>query len=185
MPPTGGKCNKRRRGFLALRSEIFGEDAPVNVADEVNAHLTTEQTASYVDKQLTGESLQLIADHLTDCELCSLAVEDLQAFRNQVAPSLDLEYQPAAVASSTEGWWHRTLNKLPAFFRVSPLPAWGAALAVLLLIVKLVGWFGELKPKEFHSRRLLLRRLLRRNPPCRRSLHPRLHNPRWQLSLPN
>ena len=128
-------------GFLALRSEIFGEDAQVNlanVADEVNAHLTLEQTASYVDKQLTSESLQVIADHLSNCELCSLAVEDLQAFRNQVAPSLDVEYQPASDASSTEDWWHRNLDKLPAFFRASSVPAFGAALAVLLLIV--IGW---------------------------------------------
>jgi len=127
-------------GFLALRSEIFGEETPVNLVnvDEVHAHLTLEQTASYVDKRLTSESLQLIADHLTNCELCALAVEDLQVFRNQIAPSLDVEYQPAPIASFTQGWWQSTLNKLPAFFRVWPVPAFGAALAVLLLIV--IGW---------------------------------------------
>jgi anti-sigma factor RsiW len=120
--------------FFGLRSEIFAEAAST---DAVNTHLTAEQTASYVDKQLSGESVQMIADHLTHCALCELAVEDMQAFRNQIAPSLDVEYQPARVTSS-EGWWHRTVKSLPSFFRMSPVPAFGAALAVLLLI--LIGW---------------------------------------------
>jgi hypothetical protein len=72
-------------------------------------------------------------------------VEDLRAFRNEIAPSLDREYQPAAVAASTprESWFKR----LASSFRVSPVPAFGgAALAVLLVAV--VAWLVWRAPKE-------------------------------------
>ena len=67
--------------FFALHGETFGE--------ELIAHLTADQTAEYVDKNLSGESLQMVTDHLAGCEQCLLAVEDLRAFRNEIAPSLD------------------------------------------------------------------------------------------------
>ena len=37
----------------------------------------------------------MVDDHLIICEQCSLAVDDLRAFRSQIAPSLDHEYVPA------------------------------------------------------------------------------------------
>ena len=77
--------------FFALHGETFGE--------ELTVHLTAEQTAEYVDKNLSGETLQVVTDHLAGCEQCLLAVEDLRAFRNEIAPSLDREYQPAAGSS--------------------------------------------------------------------------------------
>ena len=121
--------------FFSLHGETFGE--------ELSEHLTAEQTAEYVDKNLSGESLQVVTDHLAGCEQCVLAVEDLRAFRNEIAPSLDREFQPATAASSVakESWLKRFA------FRLSPVPAFGgAALAVLLLAV--VAWLVWRAPKD-------------------------------------
>ena len=76
--------------FFALHDETFGENGA-----GFSAHLTAEQTAEYVDKNLSGETLQMVTDHLAGCEQCVLAVADLRAFRNEIAPSLDREYGPA------------------------------------------------------------------------------------------
>jgi hypothetical protein len=125
--------------FFAVRSEVFGEAAEISSPRLARAHLTAEQTAGYVDKNLTGEELQTVADHLTGCEQCALAVDDLLAFKEQVAPSLDREYHPAPVATPGGGWWHRTFASLTAPFRTSPGLAFGAAMTVILLA--LTGWF--------------------------------------------
>ena len=123
--------------FFALHGDTFGE--------ALSEHLTAEQTAEYVDKNLSGESLQMVTDHLAGCEQCVFAVEDLRAFRNEIAPSLDRGYEPTIVSSSPtkESWFRR----LASSFRVSPVPAFGgAALAVLLLAV--VAWLVWRAPKE-------------------------------------
>jgi hypothetical protein len=74
--------------FFAVRDEVLAEGE--------GAHLTSEQTAEYVDKNLAGDELQFVTDHLSSCEQCVFAVNDLRAFRNQIAPSLDREYGPVA-----------------------------------------------------------------------------------------
>ena len=93
-------CRRRAEGsgegdaaFFALRSELFGEAAEGFSTDELRAHLTMEQTAAYVDGTLSGELLHTASDHLSSCEHCALSVEDLRAFREQVAPSLEHEYR--------------------------------------------------------------------------------------------
>src|SRR5215213_4695662 len=86
--------------FFALRSDIFGEAADVSSTHATRAHLTAEQTTDYVDGKLSGETLQTVSDHLSSCEHCAFAVEDLRAFGDEVAPSLEREYQPAGVPSS-------------------------------------------------------------------------------------
>ena len=149
-----GECEACRRqvevamngdaAFFAMRSEVFGEAADVTSPHAARPHLTAEETAGYVDGTLSGEGLQLVSDHLSSCEHCALSVEDLRAFRDQVAPLLEHEYQPASVHSSpavhtsNEGRWRGAFGSLSAFFRVSPGPAFGAALAVILLAV--FGW---------------------------------------------
>lgn len=126
--------------FFDLGSQIF-EDLPET------AHLTMEQTAAYVDRGLTGEELQVVDDHLTHCERCVLAIEDLREFRNQIAPSLDREYRPATVPSPAESSWRRVLRSLATPFRVSPVPAFGgAALAIVLLAV--IAWVVWRTPRE-------------------------------------
>ena len=123
--------------FFAMHGETFGE--------EVSQHLTADQMAEYVDKHLSRESFQMVNDHLAGCEQCLLQVEDLRAFRNEIAPSLDREYKPIPVpaAAAKESW----LSRFGFLFRVSPIPAFGgAALAVLLLAV--IAWLVWRTPKE-------------------------------------
>lgn len=128
--------------FFELHSQVFDETAAA-------VHLTIEQTADYADRSLTGEELQAVEDHLTHCEQCVLAVEDMLEFRNEIAPSLDREYRPATAGSRTEAFGPTAslksgrrswLGSLLAPFRVSRVPVYGgAALAILLLAV--IGWF--------------------------------------------
>jgi anti-sigma factor RsiW len=121
--------------FFAMRSAVFDEAAEIPL---MRAHLTAEQTAGYVDRNLSGEELQVVADHLTSCEQCALVVDDLQAFKKQSAPSLDHEYRPMPVVSQTESWWQRAVAFLSAPFSKSPALAFGGALALILLAV--TGW---------------------------------------------
>ena len=124
--------------FFALRDEAFAEDG------QASAHLTSEQTAEFVDKNLSGDELQFVTDHLGSCDRCAFAVEDLRAFRNQIAPSLDRDYGPAQAAPVVRESWRQRFASL---FRVSPVPAFGgAALAVLLLAF--IGWIVWRTPKE-------------------------------------
>lgn len=114
--------------FFAMRDETFAAGG--------GAHLTSEQTAEYVDKNLAGDELQFVSDHLSSCEQCAFAVDDLRAFRNQIAPSLDREYGPvSAVTVVRESWRQRFVS----LFRVSPVPAFGAA-ALAILLLSFIGW---------------------------------------------
>ena len=109
--------------FFALHADTVGE--------EPTTHLTTEQTVDYVDKNLSGEALQTAQDHLSNCESCVFAVEDLRAFRNEIAPSIDREYRPAdAIPAQAESTPRRSFWKL---FGRSPVPAFGMAVLVILL----------------------------------------------------
>ncbi len=126
--------------FFTLHEYTFGENG------FSSAHLTSDQTAEYVDKNLSGEALQVVTDHLSSCEQCALAVEDLRAFRNEIAPSLDREYRPAADPVPTGSLWR---EKFLGFFRISPVPAFGgAALAVILLAF--IAWVAWRTPKNEH-----------------------------------
>ena len=116
--------------FFGLHDETFAENELPNV------HLTVDQTAGYVDKNLSGEALQVVTDHLGSCAQCALAVEDLRAFRNEIAPSLDREFRPAEVPVTRGSSWR---ERFVSLFRVSPVPAFGgAALAIILLAF--IGW---------------------------------------------
>lgn len=116
--------------FFAVREEAFALDG------NAGAHLTSEQTAEYVDKNLAGDELQFVTDHLSGCEQCAFTVDDLRAFRNQIAPSLDREYGPASVAPVVRESWRQRFVSL---FRVSPVPAFGAATLAILLL-SFIGW---------------------------------------------
>ena len=123
--------------FLALHDEAFSE----NGLD--SAHLTAGQTADYVDQSLAGEALQMVDDHLSGCEHCALAVADLRAFRNEIAPSLDRRYGPVS-----EGGWRQRFASL---FKVGSVPAFGAA-ALAVLVVATIAWLvwrtqGEKAPE--------------------------------------
>ena len=116
--------------FFALREEAFAESG------NAGAHLTSEQTAEYVDKNLSGEELQVVTDHLSSCEQCVFAVEDLLAFRNQIAPSLDRECGPRPVAPATQSSWRERFTSL---FGVSALPGFAAA-ALAIVVLSFIAW---------------------------------------------
>ena len=119
------------RAFFSLHDETFAE-APST------AHLTSDQAADYVDKNLSGDALQVVVDHLSGCESCVFAVEDLRAFRNEIAPTLDRDFGPTTSPVPTGRSWR---ERFASFFRVSPIPAFGgAALAVMLLVF--LGWLA-------------------------------------------
>ena len=114
--------------FLALHDEAFSENG------FESAHLTSAQTADYVDQKLAGEALQMVDDHLSGCEQCLFAVADLRAFRDEIAPSLDRRYGPAE--ASERGW----LRKFASLFKAQPVPAFGAA-ALAVLVLATIAWF--------------------------------------------
>ena len=145
-----GECEKCRRrtesalngdaAFFAVRAEVFGNAAEISSPHLIRTHPTAEQTAGFIEGKLATEERQTVADHLTNCEQCALAVDDLRSFRDQIAPSLDREYRPEPVVSPIkEGWWHRMIASIPALFGGPQRLAFaGAALMVLLLA--LAGW---------------------------------------------
>jgi anti-sigma factor RsiW len=112
--------------FLGLHEEAFSENG------FESAHLAAGQTADYVDQKLAGEALQMVDDHLSGCEQCAVAVADLRAFRNEIAPSLDRRYGPA----SASGGWRQ---KFASLFKEGPVPAFGAA-ALAVLVVATIAW---------------------------------------------
>jgi anti-sigma factor RsiW len=113
--------------FFDLRSTALEAEA---AAVQPAGHLTMEETAAYVDGLLSGDKQQAARDHLSSCELCALAVEDLAAFGKQVAPGLTREYHPARVP---------TRQRRASFRFMSPAGAFAAALAALLLAT--AGWW--------------------------------------------
>ena len=83
--------------FFDLQSTALeAETAAIQPA----GHLTMEETAAYVDGLLSEDNQQAARDHLSGCELCALAVEDLTGFSKQVAPQLTREYHPVRVPTS-------------------------------------------------------------------------------------
>jgi len=128
-------CRSRVEGALDVDAAFFGvrEEA---FAEEGGVHLTSAQTAEYVDKNLAGDELQFVTDHLSGCEQCAFAVDDLRAFRNQIAPSLDREYGPASAMPVVRETWRQRFVSL---FRVSPVPVFGAA-ALAILLLSFIGW---------------------------------------------
>ncbi|MGH9752827.1 MAG: hypothetical protein ACREA2_08580 [Blastocatellia bacterium] len=121
--------------FFALKSEVFGEAAE---APAGWSHLTFEQTADYVDGTLAGGELRIAKDHLTGCGQCAAAVNDLRAFKNQVAPELDREYRPSPAHVVTENRRRRLVAALFSLLPKSPALVFGSAMATLLLIA--TGW---------------------------------------------
>ncbi|HEX6285155.1 MAG TPA: hypothetical protein VFZ71_09785 [Pyrinomonadaceae bacterium] len=141
-------CRRRVEGaisgeaaFFALHDEAFSENG------NASEHLTPQLLAEYVDKNLSGESLQMAVDHLSNCEECVLAVDDLRTFRNEIAPSLDREFRPATVPSQASpakiGWRERFFS----LFRTAPVPAFGSA-ALALLVLGLIVWLVWRSPRE-------------------------------------
>jgi hypothetical protein len=115
--------------FFAFRSAVFEEE-------QITSHLTSEEVSDFVDKNFSGETLQVISDHLSQCEQCNVAVDDLRVFRNEIAPSIERQYLPTGHHSPVPSWWQRTFGDL--YIVVSPGHAVAAVMAILLVAV--AGW---------------------------------------------
>jgi hypothetical protein len=87
-----------------------------------------DQTAAYIDGMLQGEEIQVARDHLSTCDLCSLAVADLSNFKGQIANNLSYDYRPAIAARSERG---RLLLSRRFMFTAG---VFATAIAALLLI---------------------------------------------------
>jgi anti-sigma factor RsiW len=122
--------------FFAVREEAFAGNGTSG------GHLTSEQTAEYVDKNLSGDELQFVTDHLSSCEQCAFAVDDLRAFRNQIAPSLDRDYGPVSVAPVVRKSW-----RFVSLFAGGPVPAFVTAVLAIVGLL-LVGWIVLRMQKE-------------------------------------
>jgi hypothetical protein len=124
--------------FYTLKSEALSASAETAASSAEQAHLTFERTAAYVDEALAGEELRVVKDHLTGCEQCAMAVDDLRAFRNQVMPGLDREYRQPAAPATIETRWRRFVADMRARSPRPPALVVGSALAALLMIA--AGW---------------------------------------------
>jgi hypothetical protein len=124
--------------FYGLKSEVLGPSAETVSSFAEQAHLTFERTAAYVDETLAGEELRVVKDHLTGCEQCAMAVDDLRAFRNQFMPGLDREYQPPPAPAVHKNRWRRFVADMISLLPRSPAMVVGSALAALLMIA--AGW---------------------------------------------
>lgn len=106
--------------FATVQAELL--------SDTPTAHLSFEQTADFVNGRLAGDDLQMANDHLTACLQCRAAVQDLQAFREQVADDLSREVQPATAETMT--FWQRA----KAFFAArSPVGIYATVLVLLIV----------------------------------------------------
>jgi hypothetical protein len=136
-------CRVRVEGAMNGEAAFVALHMDASPTDELSGHLTPEQAADYVDKNLSGETLQIVTDHLVSCEQCVEAIDDLRAFRNEIAPSLEREYGPVTVPSASKSSWR---ERFVSMFRISPVPAFGgAALTVLLLAV--MSWLIWRQPR--------------------------------------
>ena len=124
--------------FYTLKSEVLSVSAETAASSAEQAHLTFERTAAYVDETLAGEELRVVTDHLTGCEQCAMAADDLRAFRNQVMPGLDREYRQPTSPATTENRWRRFVADMRARSPRPPALVVGTALAALLMIA--AGW---------------------------------------------
>lgn len=125
--------------YLALKSKVFDEaEARSSVAER--AHLTFEQVAGFVDETIAGGKLRAVKEHLAWCEECEAAVDDLRAFKEQVAPELEREGRRSPTGAATDSRWRHLITAMASFRPKSPALVFGSALAILLLAVGWLGW---------------------------------------------
>src|SRR5262249_27992829 len=130
--------------FLAVWSDLLSERDPISALPQ---HPTDEDLAAYVDGLADDEMHRTLVDHLSACERCALAVDDLNILKSELAPMLEREYQPSTVSVSREPERRDTFVARLLAFRPSPLLAYGAA-GLVLIILGLVVWAVLRQPSE-------------------------------------
>jgi hypothetical protein len=129
------ECLKCRRLIEStLNNEVAGLYADLTAASAAGPHLSFDQHAAYVDGLLTGEERRMVEDHIASCAVCAPLMDDLRAFRNEIAPGLDREYGPqaATMRKPRPGWRDRIAAALPA--PLVKIPLWVYATSVLSLL---------------------------------------------------
>jgi anti-sigma factor RsiW len=125
--------------YLALKSRVFDEaEARPSVA--ARAHLTFEQMAGVVDETIAKGKLQMVNEHLASCDECETAVDDLRAFKRQVAPELEREGRHLPMGAAPESRRPRSIAARAPFRTKTTALVFGPAMAILLLAVGWLGW---------------------------------------------
>ncbi len=121
---------------LALHTELQ------SAAPAQPQHLSFEQLARYVDETLEPAERTVVSDHATSCTQCAFAVADLRTF-TELGQAADVVATLPAPVTTKSSWW----ASVRALVRpLTPMPAFGMALAVLLLTV-LAWWLLRLALK--------------------------------------
>ena len=137
------ECRQRIETALSYGAGEVALYSQLSVEAGALSHLTFEQRAGYIDDLLTGDDRRMVKDHLDSCARCAMAADDLRAFRNEIAPELGYECRSSRASVEVvkaTGWRERIAARFSTTFFKSPAPAFGAALAVLLLVA--AGWMG-------------------------------------------
>ena len=122
--------------YYALKSGVLDEiEAGSSVAE--SAHLSFAQLTGLIDGSIANKELRGLEEHVSWCEECEAAVDDLRAFKDQIAPELGRRDQRLPVGVASEGRWQRLMAALRP---KSPVLVFGACLAMLLLAVGWLSW---------------------------------------------
>lgn len=92
--------------------------------DDAESHLTYEQLAAYVDREINDVEREIVDVHREVCRDCASQIDDLFDLRN----TLQLESESGAMlptASSSTGWW---TNLTSGSFLKFAVPAFGLVL---------------------------------------------------------
>ena len=134
------ECAECRRLIESmLNNDVAGLYADLTAEAAVEQHLSFDQTAAYVDGLLTGEGRRMVEDHLASCAMCAPLVDDLRAFRNEIAPELDREYRPQNPAERTPKEPRRHVAAAALRASLPKIPLWIYA-ALVLLFAAAAAW---------------------------------------------
>lgn len=94
--------------------------------------------SAYLDRELSGEEMMLLRDHLGDCQDCSLEFEELRRVKSALIQMPTLEADPELLKRMSER----------VFADVAPVPiskrrvaaSMGMAAAVLFLMIAVLQW---------------------------------------------
>jgi hypothetical protein len=125
--------------YLALKSGVLDETEASSAVTE-SMHLTFEQMADFVDVSIASGKLQAFKEHLAWCEECGAAVDDLRAFKEQVAPGIERESRLSPIDAAADYRWPRLIAIMYSFRPRFPSLVLGSALAILLLAVGWLAW---------------------------------------------
>ncbi|HEX5081256.1 MAG TPA: zf-HC2 domain-containing protein [Blastocatellia bacterium] len=150
------ECAECRRLIEStLNNDVAGFYAGLAAESAVGPHLSFDQSAAYVDGLPAGEERRMIEDHFASCAICAPLIDDLRAFRNEIAPEFDREYSPTARAAKervTRAAWHdRIAAILPASFVKIPLWIYAAPLLALLATAVWIVMWSPTAPQIVHT----------------------------------